>query len=135
MCSCSPGYHLASNGHGCIDIDECAEGIDNCTQNCTNTFGSYRCSCEFGYRLASDGWSCLGKHFHQICRIDALTGEALLPNYADIDECEERTDQCTHVCTNTLGSYYCSCNNGYRVASNHYECEGGLCEHCLWKML
>lgn len=27
------------------DIDECAEGIDDCDQYCTNTQGSYTCSC------------------------------------------------------------------------------------------
>lgn len=27
----------------------------------------------------------------------------------DIDECEEKTDKCDHICTNTDGSYTCRC--------------------------
>ena len=35
-----------------IDIDECiSEGFKNCSQNCTNTEGSYLCSCVGGYAM------------------------------------------------------------------------------------
>lgn len=61
-CSCSPGYRLASDGHGCIDIDECAEASDHCAQICINTIGSYTCSCSTGYKLLNDGQSCEGEH-------------------------------------------------------------------------
>ena len=44
-----------------IDIDECAEDTDGCSQNCTNTIGSFACSCGRGYRLVSDGRWCMGK--------------------------------------------------------------------------
>ena len=44
-----------------IDIDECAEGTDRCTQNCHNTVGSYTCSCNVGYNLNANGWRCDGK--------------------------------------------------------------------------
>lgn len=33
------------------DIDECLEGIANCSQICNNTYGSYQCLCELGYML------------------------------------------------------------------------------------
>ena len=45
------------------DIDECAEGTDDCAQVCTDTDLSYTCSCQSGYRLASDGRGCDGKVF------------------------------------------------------------------------
>ena len=45
----------------CLDIDECRNNIDGCTQNCTNTPGSYYCSCNIGYSLASDGHTCEGR--------------------------------------------------------------------------
>ena len=44
-----------------VDINECVEETDGCTQNCTNTNGSYICSCNTGYRLDSDRHSCYGK--------------------------------------------------------------------------
>lgn len=43
---------------------------------------------------------------------------------ADIDECTEGTDGCVHSCSNVPGSYTCSCNSGYRLASDSRGCEG-----------
>ena len=42
------------------DINECANGQDQCEQNCHNTVGSYTCSCWAGYRLDSNGQNCSG---------------------------------------------------------------------------
>ena len=44
-----------------VDIDECADGIDGCTQICTNANGTYTCSCSSGYRLASNRRMCNGE--------------------------------------------------------------------------
>ena len=84
-----------------LDIDECAESTNGCTQTCINTHGSYSCSCDAGYRLASDGRSCI-----------------------DIDECAEDTDRCNQTCINTVGNYTCSCKSGYRLASDKQMCDG-----------
>ena len=43
------------------DIDECAGGIDDCAQVCTDTDLGYTCSCQLGYRLAANGRGCDGK--------------------------------------------------------------------------
>ena len=42
----------------------------------------------------------------------------------DINECNEETDGCAQNCTNTNGSYTCSCNTGYRLGSDGYSCYG-----------
>ena len=42
----------------------------------------------------------------------------------DIDECAEETDRCAQNCHNTIGSYTCSCNAGYRLNVNGYDCDG-----------
>ena len=60
-CSCRSGYQLTDDGQGCMDVDECADGTDNCDQICTNTIGNYTCSCNFGFYLANDGQTCTGK--------------------------------------------------------------------------
>ena len=43
-----------------VDIDECAEAIPYCEQNCSNTEGSYTCGCQDGYLLNTDGRRCDG---------------------------------------------------------------------------
>ena len=41
------------------DIDECAEGTDECEDQCVNTLGSYTCKCTRpAYYLHSDGLTC-----------------------------------------------------------------------------
>ena len=44
---------------------------------------------------------------------------------ADIDECEEKTHNCSQVCQNTIPDYECVCESGYRMNQNH-ECVGEL---------
>ena len=33
----------------------------------------------------------------------------------DVNECRQRPSPCDHECTNTFGSYTCSCPSGYRL--------------------
>ena len=44
----------------------------------------------------------------------------------DIDECGEGIVDCDHNCTNTNGSYACSCNSGYELDSDNLTCSGKL---------
>ena len=44
--------------------------------------------------------------------------------YTDIDECEEGIDGCAQNCTDTDGSYNCSCGSGYNLAINQHGCDG-----------
>ena len=43
---------------------------------------------------------------------------------ADIDECAEGSDGCAQTCTNTIGSYSCSCASGFLLGSDEQECQG-----------
>ena len=51
--------------------------------------------------------------------------------FSDINECENSTfndcDKANGLCTNTNGSYLCSCNNGYR--GDGMLCTGELTYH------
>ena len=43
---------------------------------------------------------------------------------SDFDECLEDTDNCAQICINVIGRYLCSCDVGYRLASNNHDCDG-----------
>ena len=52
-----------------------------------------------------------------ICLLNSLV-------YPDIDECTEQIDGCAQICTDTDGSYTCSCNSGYELSTNDRDCDG-----------
>ncbi|XP_052806264.1 fibulin-1-like [Mya arenaria] len=41
---------------------------------------------------------------------------------SDIDECSSGTARCSHTCTNTQGSFTCSCRSGYSLGSDRRTC-------------
>ena len=43
------------------DINECVYMMNNCSQFCNNTVGSYLCACSYGYVLAADNSTCNSK--------------------------------------------------------------------------
>ena len=45
--------------------------------------------------------------------------------YVDINECDGAHD-CDQDCTNTDGSYICSCGDGYVLGDNERSCVGKL---------
>ena len=42
----------------------------------------------------------------------------------DINECETANGGCEQICSNTIGSFACSCDVGYRLDSNGLNCSG-----------
>ena len=100
-------------------INECAEGIDTCAQICTDTVTSYTCSCNSGYSLGSDQRSCYGELINMNVSYLIIFFCPL-----DIPECSLGTDNCQQLCVETVGSYACACNSGYRLASDRRTCNG-----------
>ena len=45
-----------------------------------------------------------------------------LHDCTDIDECS--SSPCGHTCTNTVGSYVCSCYDGYVLDGDGLSCNG-----------
>ena len=41
---------------------------------------------------------------------------------SDIDECSANTDGCGQVCTNTNGSFQCSCRSGFSLLDDGKTC-------------
>ena len=50
----------------------------------------------------------------------------ILYNSPDINECLTSNGGCDQVCTNTSGSYYCTCNTGFELDADDHTCNGQL---------
>ncbi|CAH1774025.1 unnamed protein product, partial [Owenia fusiformis] len=97
QCNCSSG----AIGEFC-EIEECAPGSCYPNVTCTvepNLPNGFKCGlCPSG--LQGNGQKCF-----------------------DVDECFERTSMCNQTCHNYPGGYNCSCESGYRIASDGFMCE------------
>ena len=43
--------------------------------------------------------------------------------FSDINECQSRNGGCEHHCTNTHGSYRCTCRDGFKLRSDNHACD------------
>ena len=41
-----------------------------------------------------------------------------------MNECATNNGGCAHICTDTEGSFTCSCRSGFELASNGLDCNG-----------
>uniref|UniRef100_A0A8C9QGQ3 Signal peptide, CUB and EGF-like domain-containing protein 2 n=1 Tax=Spermophilus dauricus TaxID=99837 RepID=A0A8C9QGQ3_SPEDA len=123
------------------DVDECAQGLDDCHTDalCQNTPTSYKCSCKPGYqgqgRQCEDIDECEDE-FNGGCVHDCLNipgnyrctcfdGFMLAHdghNCLDVDECLENNGGCQHTCVNVMGSYECRCKEGFFLSDNQHTC-------------
>ena len=103
---------------------------DRVKTSCTNTEGSYNCICRNGYieskvkELTASGKNSMDGHTVDIASINRPgvswiddKGD-IISSCIDIDECKN-PDTCSGsqeltVCLNTLGSYQCSCGEGFQ---------------------
>ena len=49
----------------------------------------------------------------------------------DIDECSNNQHDCNHICGNIVGSFNCSCHNGFILQPDGRTCEGNKYVHSL----
>ncbi|KAM7538912.1 hypothetical protein Aperf_G00000048657 [Anoplocephala perfoliata] len=50
--------------------------------------------------------------------------------FTDLDECADQNGGCQHICRNTIGSYYCECQPGYKVYGRFNCKEIGISAGC-----
>ena len=43
---------------------------------------------------------------------------------SDINECQRLLDDCQQECTNTIGSFNCTCRDGFILQDDGRTCEG-----------
>ena len=59
-----------------------------------------------------------------------MVSEISLPKFnfflknLDINECSLKSYNCDQICTNTIGSYYCSCYTGFNLSASGHDCFG-----------
>ncbi|XP_060117740.1 signal peptide, CUB and EGF-like domain-containing protein 2 isoform X5 [Heteronotia binoei] len=123
------------------DVDECAQGLDDCHPDsiCQNTPKLYKCTCKPGYsgegKICEDIDECdndfNGGCVHECFNIPGnyrcmcYDGFMLAQdghNCLDTDECLLNNGGCQHVCVNTVGSYECRCNDGFFLSDNQHTC-------------
>ena len=125
-----PARYAPNRGLGvCEDVDECLLDTHTCNPQeipanwtkpgatevrCSNTMGSFACVCDAGYKTASTAPNL------------AVTQGGMPLECIDQDECLQFTHNChTHAtCTNTEGSYTCSCNR-YLKGDGVVDCWDG----------
>jgi hypothetical protein len=101
------------DGGACPDVDECADGTDNCDVNaiCTNTDGGFSCMCNVGFN--GDGTTCVD------------TGDCAAAPCADGGDTAA-------VCTEGATGYTCACTTGYSfngaTCADTDECAGNPCD-------
>ncbi len=44
--------------------------------------------------------------------------------HSDIDECSSNSNGCQMLCINTIGSFNCSCESGYKLIDDGFHCQG-----------
>lgn len=102
ICSCPPGYDLASDGKRCIgnlcrytsglprfsytvrgydfplDHNECEKNGMCANGKCLNVQGSFQCRCKSGFVMSQTGHSCIGKVSCCIIIITIIWTESIL---------------------------------------------------------
>ena len=104
-----------------LDIRNCLIDDHNCSQICIELEGSFNCSCYSGYKLLEDGANCEGTYLIKDPHTYYFNNFILL---SDIDECTLGLAGCSYNCTNTLGSFYCTCMDGFELLSDNRSCTG-----------
>ncbi|XP_041108589.1 EGF-containing fibulin-like extracellular matrix protein 2 [Polyodon spathula] len=138
QCFCPPGSQLKDNKVTCTEIDICS--IATCEHQCVPYEDSYICKCHDGYDLDPDGTRCRDidecKTGQVVCRQQQVCEdtpgksectckqgfEEVGGKCEDLDKCSKAP--CEHGCINVLGSYHCSCCEGYiQDSKDHQRCK------------
>ncbi|KEP64123.1 UNVERIFIED_CONTAM: calcium binding egf domain-containing protein [Hammondia hammondi] len=152
-CICPPGYagDGVAAGEGCVDINECATGNNDCdtrTTVCVDLPGSYKCECKPGFLTAPNGRTCLDIDecqspalndcnpvtmtchnlegtYRCVCKDPQQLMDPLTKRCRDLNECEDMDgimNPCEQLCFDRFGGFECGCREGYTLARDGVSC-------------
>ncbi|XP_025078211.1 mucin-like protein isoform X1 [Pomacea canaliculata] len=106
VCRCGPAWA----GDNCeLDKDGCSDSPCHPLRTCTDIPASRQGDSDIGYTCSACPQGFFMKNDSKDC--------------FDVDECLISTlHGCDMICTNTYGSYECSCQEGYRLSTNGHSC-------------
>lgn len=142
LCKCPPNYDLVSDGTACFDSRrgrcyaavETRGGEERCrdSDELSEDSSMAACCCSVGAAWGSYCRLCPEPgtdEYRQLCPggpgyQPVLEPPSYVVTLADIDECQQHRAICADgTCTNTFGSYVCSCGPGRRLSADEMQCE------------
>ena len=139
FCSCADGFD-GNDYTNCTNIDECIKGACGEHGSCVDTIGSFTCLCNDGYKNWEKNYSIEMKYSgvgiartflaEKIVRGNPMLVFLLYKSLSKLNgsECIDR-DECAinlcgdnMICTNSIGSFECSCRVEIRVFSSNLSC-------------
>ena len=126
QCNCDDGYQLSPDGKQCLDIRR---------GTCHKRVAGGRCEGGAGGGLVTKTDCCctMGSAWGDTCELCPPRGTNAFAQLCsdagfgaggkDIDECKTLPDLCENgMCVNTLGSYRCICDRGYKPDVTRTQC-------------
>ncbi|XP_046415905.1 fibrillin-2-like isoform X1 [Neodiprion fabricii] len=135
LCECPANHELVEAGNACVDrrISSCFTGYEvgsnrpQCIFDMSAAVTKATCCCSVGTAWGNRCEACPefgSAEYNELCP----SGPGYRPNsitviMEDINECEEHDNICQNGhCTNTFGSFMCSCDEGYELDHTKTNC-------------
>lgn len=117
-CLCPPGHKLASDDRSCIGKKYILNQIIHCWMlNSLDDIGTAQWfMIQLYYDVIVTMWVQCAWCIHVVCKIMLII--------TDVDECSGNNGGCSQECKNTIGSYHCTCLNGFALQPDGHNCEG-----------
>ncbi|KAJ8714767.1 hypothetical protein PYW07_002992 [Mythimna separata] len=142
ICRCPPNYELVSDGTACYDSRKARcygkvdlkSGAEHCrdSDELSEDGTMAACCCSVGAAWGNYCDLCPepgSEAYRQLCPggpgyQPVLEPPSYVVTLADIDECAQHPALCEHgTCTNTFGSFVCTCGDGWQLTADEQRCE------------
>ncbi|XP_071519923.1 uncharacterized protein [Panulirus ornatus] len=144
---CQDGYRYNRHRRGCVDINECEDGLDICnklTEVCVNSLGDYWCAPSLNPTATTTGINTTDTSPTSTSSTFRAPSPSPLPprphppgpqcpvgttydtasrSCRDVDECATNPCLENEICVNTQGSFRCVCRDGFFKDDSDKECK------------